>query len=632
MTITKKGCARGLATIALALTALIGLLFFLIFGGNKMINIVTGGFLERQAAAQEAEREQRIEEAKAQREIAEIESLSGLGIAAKGAWLVLEGGFALVLLGASGSIILGSWRLAMGKVRSLREGATIGHAFASRQPVPQTITYSPAHRNQITIKDVTSEQLAQLPLAASASGDMAGQLTAILASLGLTAIAKQAAIGPQVVTMAVTPKANDKGKMTTVSAIRARADDLAVALAVQSVRIAAAAGYVAIEIPRQQREMVELSDLLNSQDWQATKSNLPLLLGKDTGGKVVIADLFKLPHLLLSGSTGGGKSVALNALIVALMKRFSPKELKFILIDPKQVEMIPYESSPYLHQPLVTDITKAAGVLQSAIEEMERRYTTMAAAKKRNIISYNRVAEVKLPWLVIVVDELGDLMLVAKDEIEETIVRLGQKARAAGIHLILATQRPSTDVITGLIKANLPARMAMTVTDGVNSEIILDERGAEALLGEGDALFKAKGLKTTRLQAPFIGDEELEQFLNFAIANQTQPVSPPLLPAVPSTTVPLPAIAPPQSHSLAASEGSAIANQAQIAERNCESEHDCATAIVPRGLKGVVYRLLDANPELANQAQILAQAINKPDNHARAYVAAWRKERGIPAT
>ena len=270
-----------------------------------------------------------------------------------------------------------------------------------------------------------------------------------------------------------------------------------------------------------------LRDLLESQEFQNAKSKISFAAGKDIAGKPVVADIAKMPHVLIAGATGSGKSVCINTLIISILYKASPEEVKLIMIDPKVVELSVYNGIPHLFIPVVTDPKKAAGALNWAVTEMGTRYNTFAEFHVRNLEEYNRKVEnmrvpegeerpQKMPQIVIIVDELADLMMVAPGEVEDAICRLAQLARAAGIHLVIATQRPSVNVITGLIKANMPSRIAFAVTSGVDSRTILDMNGAEKLLGKGDMLFYPQGYqKPARLQGSFVSDEEVSDVVRY---------------------------------------------------------------------------------------------------------------------
>lgn len=309
-----------------------------------------------------------------------------------------------------------------------------------------------------------------------------------------------------------------------VSKIVNLADDIALKLAATGVRIEApipGKAAIGIEIPNKDVSGVHLREVLETDEFQRSSSHLVVGLGKDIAGKPIFADLAKMPHLLVAGATGSGKSVCINTLISSILFRASPDEVKFILIDPKVVELSNYNGIPHLMTPVVTDAKKAASALNWAVQEMERRYAFFAANGVRDIARYNEITkEDKLPLLVIIIDELADLMMVAPVDVEDAICRLAQKARAAGIHLVLATQRPSVDVITGIIKANIPSRISFAVSSQIDSRTILDMSGAEKLLGKGDMLFYPVGIpKPLRVQGAFISDSEVEELVNYIKRN-----------------------------------------------------------------------------------------------------------------
>jgi S-DNA-T family DNA segregation ATPase FtsK/SpoIIIE len=270
-------------------------------------------------------------------------------------------------------------------------------------------------------------------------------------------------------------------------------------------------------VPNVKPATVRIASLLQSQEWSGISSPLGFVIGKDIAGQSVVGDLSKMPHLLVAGQTGSGKSVMINTFLTSLLYRNSPSDLKLILVDPKQVEMAPYNDIPHLLTPVINDPEKCISALKWAVAEMERRLRTMAEVGKRNIGEYNTLKKGEgMPYIVIVIDELADLMMMAARDVEALIVRLAQKARAAGIHLVLATQRPSVDVITGLIKANVPARIAFTVASQVDSRTIIDQMGAEKLLGRGDMLFLTSDMpKPKRVQAALIDDDETLKVTNF---------------------------------------------------------------------------------------------------------------------
>ncbi|MBQ9378042.1 MAG: DNA translocase FtsK [Schwartzia sp.] len=313
-----------------------------------------------------------------------------------------------------------------------------------------------------------------------------------------------------------------------VSKIEKLADDLALALAAFSVRIEPIPGKSAIgvEVPNRELEGVMLRDVLEDEGFAAAKSKLTVGLGIDIAGQAIFADLGEMPHLLIAGATGSGKSVCVNTLITSILFKAKPDEVRFIMIDPKMVELSNYNGIPHLMVPVVTDARKAASVLNWAVQEMEKRYARFAETGVRKMADFNAAAaeEEKMPAIVIIIDELADLMMVAPKDVEDAIVRLAQKARAAGIHLVLATQRPSVNVITGLIKANIPSRISFAVSSQIDSRTILDAGGAEKLLGKGDMLFYPIGAaKPMRVQGAFVSDAEIEELLRFIRAQCEEP-------------------------------------------------------------------------------------------------------------
>ena len=307
-----------------------------------------------------------------------------------------------------------------------------------------------------------------------------------------------------------------------ISKITALADDIAMNLAASGVRIEAPIpnkNAVGIEVPNSEKTMVSLREIVDSQEYKNAKSKLTVALGRDIQGTPTCADLAKMPHLLVAGTTGSGKSVCLNAMIVSLLYNATPDEVKLIMIDPKKVEFTVYRSIPHLLVPVVSNPRKAAGALSWAVAEMDKRYALFAEKGVRNLAGYNTYAVSenlpKMPQIVIIIDELSDLMMAASNEVEDSICRLAQKARAAGMHLIVATQRPSVDVITGLIKANIPSRIAFAVKSQIDSRTIIDTQGAEKLLGNGDMLYCPVGLsKPVRVQGSYLSDEEIERVIN----------------------------------------------------------------------------------------------------------------------
>ena len=306
-----------------------------------------------------------------------------------------------------------------------------------------------------------------------------------------------------------------------VNRITTLSNDLALALAAPRVRIEApipGKAAVGVEVPNKTAATVLLKEILDTDEFRNAKSPVTMAIGKDIGGKIVVADLAKMPHMLIAGSTGSGKSVCINDIILSMIYKSAPEDLRLIMVDPKQVELSVYSTLPHLLIPVVTDPKKAASALRWAVNEMTMRYKKFSDRGARDLARYNEIQEDpknRLPRIVVIVDELADLMMVAPDEVEDCICRIAQLGRAAGIHLIVATQRPSADVITGLIKANIPSRAAFAVSSAIDSRIILDCTGAEKLLGRGDCLFHPNGAaKPTRLQAAFVSDEEVEAVVN----------------------------------------------------------------------------------------------------------------------
>ncbi|MBE6878567.1 MAG: DNA translocase FtsK [Ruminococcaceae bacterium] len=340
-----------------------------------------------------------------------------------------------------------------------------------------------------------------------------------LASFGVQTKIIDISRGPSVTRYELQPLAGVK-----ISKITSLADDIALNLAASGVRIEAPIpnkAAVGIEVPNKASSSVNIRTIFESKEFKDSKSPLSIALGVDIAGNVVVADLTRMPHLLIAGSTGSGKSVCINAVITSFLYKSSPEDVKLILIDPKVVELAEYNGIPHLLMPVVTEPKKAAGALGSAVAEMEKRYKLFAETGVREIKSYNKLAETredleKLPYVAIVIDELADLMMVAGKEVEDYICRIAQKARAAGMHLIVATQRPSVDVITGLIKANIPARIAFAVSSQIDSRTILDGGGAEKLLGMGDMLYLPLGAaKPIRVQGTYVKDEEIGKVIDF---------------------------------------------------------------------------------------------------------------------
>jgi len=304
-----------------------------------------------------------------------------------------------------------------------------------------------------------------------------------------------------------------------INKVASLTDDLALALKTQSVRIVApipGKGVIGIELANKHRQVVFLKELLASEAFKQHKGALPLAIGQDIVGHPVVADLAKMPHLLIAGATGTGKSVGLNAMILSLLYCQTPRSLRLLLIDPKRIELSLYEGIPHLLHPVVSAPKDATRALKWAVLEMERRYQLLEAAQARNLEGYNKTVEQPLPYLVIIIDELADLMMVSSKEVETSIARLAQMARAAGIHLLIATQRPSVDVLTGLIKANFPARISFKVSSKVDSRTILDVMGAERLLGMGDMLFLPPGTASLqRIHGAYVSEQEIGRVVEF---------------------------------------------------------------------------------------------------------------------
>lgn len=351
--------------------------------------------------------------------------------------------------------------------------------------------------------------------------ETANKLMTVLKDFGVEAKLLQVTQGPTVTRYEIQPSTGIK-----LAKITGLAEDIALNLAVPTVLVAAVPGKAAvgIEVPNNTVGTVTARELMESEAFASAKSKLSVALGKDIGGNVVIGDISKYPHVLIAGSTGSGKSVCINTIITSILYKARPDEVKLIMVDPKVVELGMYNGIPHLLIPVVTDPKKAAGALNWAVGEMMRRYALFAETGTRNLKGYNEHIEKmggeKVPQIVIIIDELADLMMVAAKEVEDYICRLAQLARAAGIHLIIATQRPSVDVITGLIKANVPSRIAFAVSSGVDSRTILDKVGAEKLLGKGDMLYHPTGIPNAmRVQGAFVSDEEIENIISFIKEN-----------------------------------------------------------------------------------------------------------------
>ena len=344
-------------------------------------------------------------------------------------------------------------------------------------------------------------------------------LEKILMDFGVSGNIKKVSHGPVVTLNEFEPAAGVK-----VSKIVNLSDDIARNTSSESARIATIPGSntIGIELPNISRENVYLSEILNNPDFKKKDIKLPIALGKNISGQPIVGDLASMPHLLIAGTTGSGKSVCINTIILSILYRHTPEKCKFILIDPKMLELSTYEGIPHLLCPVITEAKKAASVLGWVVKEMENRYRLMTKEGVRNIDGYNAKHKLPMPYIVVVVDEMSDLMLVAGKEIENYIQKLSQMARAAGIHIIMATQRPSVDVITGTIKANFPTRISFQVTSKIDSRTILGEQGAEQLLGKGDMLYMSSANRIIRIHAPFVSDNEIEKINNYLRA-QAEP-------------------------------------------------------------------------------------------------------------
>ncbi|MBO7387644.1 MAG: DNA translocase FtsK, partial [Lachnospiraceae bacterium] len=368
--------------------------------------------------------------------------------------------------------------------------------------------------------------------------ETAEKLIEVLHTFGVNVRLLGVSKGPTVTQYELQPDVGVK-----VSKIMSLIDDLKLNLAATDIRIEApipGKAAIGVEIPNKSNSSVVFRDLIESNEYTSAKSNLTFAVGKDIAGKTIVADIAKMPHVLIAGSTGSGKSVCINTLIMSILYKASPDDVKLIMVDPKVVELSVYNGIPHLLIPVVTDPKKANVALKWAVSEMDRRYKELAEYNVRDIKSYNEKVEElkaqgleapdKMPQILVIIDELADLMMVCANEVEESICRIAQLARAAGIHLVVATQRPSADIITGLIKANMPSRIAFAVSSGIDSRVILDVVGAERLLGKGDMLFYPQGYtKPLRVQGAFVSDDEInnvveflkEQFYGFTEHGQT---------------------------------------------------------------------------------------------------------------
>lgn len=430
--------------------------------------------------------------------------------------------------------------------------------ISSKQPIPDTIEADENGELDFDISAEAEDRDYQLPpsslLDSIPSADQSGEYQKIeknisvleqtFNSFGVDAKVVKASLGPAVTKFEIQPAVGVK-----VSKVVSLTDDIALALAAKDVRMEApipGKSLIGIEVPNSTVSTVSFRDIIESQPSNPDKL-LEVPLGRDISGMVQSADLAKMPHLLIAGSTGSGKSVAINGIIASILMRAKPHEVKLMMIDPKMVELNVYNGIPHLLTPVVTNPRKAAQALQKVVQEMEFRYEKFAATGVRNISGYNEFVAQKnlemgenhpmLPFIVVIVDELADLMMVASNEVEDAIIRLAQMARAAGIHMILATQRPSVDVITGIIKANVPSRIAFAVSSGTDSRTIIDSNGAEKLLGRGDMLFLPMGEnKPIRVQGAFISDHEVERIVDFVTDQQEADYQESMMPTEESTT------------------------------------------------------------------------------------------------
>ncbi len=375
----------------------------------------------------------------------------------------------------------------------------------------------PVHKTPVVYKNTPPVDILRASKSKPTSGDIKSNAETIrdtLQNFGIEVEMGEIRVGPTVTQFSLKPS---KGiKLTRITAL---ANDLALALAAHPIRIEApipGKSLVGIEVPNEKVAMVTLRELLEAPEYKTREHSMMIAIGKDVAGKVWLGDLPKMPHLLIAGATGSGKTVCINTIILSLLFQNTPETLRMIMVDPKRVELTLYNGIPHLLTPVITDSLKTVNALKWTIGEMERRFDTLAAAGKRDIASYNKSATEKMPYIVFVIDELADLMATAASEVEAGIIRLAQMARAVGIHLIVATQRPSVEVITGLMKANIPARIAFSVASIIDSRTILDCPGAEKLLGRGDMLFLTAELsKPKRLQGAYVSEEEMKEVVNY---------------------------------------------------------------------------------------------------------------------
>ncbi len=384
----------------------------------------------------------------------------------------------------------------------------------SEEPAEEKISI---HKPPVVYKNVPPIDILRASKSKPTSGDIKANAETIkdtLQNFGIEVDMGEVRVGPTVTQYSLKPS---KGiKLTRITAL---ANDLALSLAAHPIRIEApipGQSLVGIEVPNQKVAVVTLRELLETQDYKTREHSMMIAIGKDVAGKVWLGDLPKMPHLLIAGATGSGKTVCINTIILSLLFQNTPETLRMIMVDPKRVELTLYNGIPHLLTPVITDAGKTINALKWTLGEMERRFDVLSTAGKRDILSYNKTAEEKIPYIVFVIDELADLMATAASEVEAGIIRLAQMARAVGIHLVVATQRPSVEVITGLMKANIPARIAFSVASIVDSRTILDCPGADKLLGRGDMLFLTAELsKPKRLQGAYVSEEEMKEVVNY---------------------------------------------------------------------------------------------------------------------
>lgn len=386
-----------------------------------------------------------------------------------------------------------------------------------------TLTVEDEHYEFPPIQLLSKGEVKTIKGGKKAVADIATKLQKTLYSFGVSAKVENVSVGPAITRYELKP-----AEGVRVNKIANLADDIALNLAAETIRIEApipGKQAVGIEVPNKENEVVHLRDVIESDEFKNHSSKLGFALGKNVAGEEVIADIAKMPHVLIAGSTGSGKSVCINTIITSIIYKAKPSEVKLVMVDPKVVELSVYNGIPHLLIPVVTDPKKAAGALAWAVQEMVNRYSLFAEKGVRDIKGYNEALEKenggeKLPQIVIIIDELADLMMVAPNDVEDAVCRLAQMARAAGMHLVIATQRPSVDVITGIIKANIPSRIAFAVSSQVDSRTILDMVGAEKLLGKGDMLFYPSGVpKPIRVQGSFVSDKEVEKIVDFLKSN-----------------------------------------------------------------------------------------------------------------